>query len=167
MSTFIIISGNFTGTSFFSNLASGFLQPNSQSGVISDFTGFLIVVAIVLGVWSLFSWYAKQPLEYPFEPHSLEVHEILEEASAAVHDELELIEGIGPKIASVFHEAGITTFRQLAETEVMHLEQILKEAGIRLGDPTTWPEQAKLAALGDWHGLKDLQSTLKGGRRIE
>ena len=165
MSSFISVFGNFIGTGLSSNLMSGFLQSNSQSGAISDFTGFLIVLVIVLGVWGLFSWYAKQPLEYPFEPHSVEVHEILEEASAVVHDELEMIEGIGPKIASIFQEAGITSFTQLAEMEVMHLEQILKEADIRLGDPTTWPEQAKLAALGDWNGLKALQSTLKGGRR--
>ncbi len=165
MSTFFIFSGKFAGTGLWSSLAAGFFQSNNQNGAISDFTILLIVLAVVLGVWGLFSWYAKQPLEYPFEGHDLEAHEIVEQVSAAARDKLELIEGIGPKIASIFHSAGITTFSQLAEMEVKHLEQILKEAGIRLGDPTTWPEQAKLAALGDWHALEALQSTLKGGRR--
>ena len=32
-------------------------------------------------------------------------------------------------------------------------------------DADTWPEQAKLAAAGDWDGLKKLQDELKGGKR--
>jgi len=54
----------------------------------------------------------------------------------------------------------------LAETDVRLLREILDEAGIRIADPETWPEQASLAAKEDWQGLQTLQSTLKGGRRI-
>jgi hypothetical protein len=32
-------------------------------------------------------------------------------------------------------------------------------------DPQGWIEQARLAAQGDWEGLKKLQDELKGGRR--
>jgi predicted flap endonuclease-1-like 5' DNA nuclease len=83
-------------------------------------------------------------------------------------DDLKLIEGIGPKISAVLQAAGILTFAQLAETRVDRLHQILQEANpnlLRLADPTTWPEQAGIAAKGDWEALEQLQAMLKGGRR--
>ncbi len=79
-------------------------------------------------------------------------------------DDLKVIEGIGPKIASTLQAAGIQTFAQLAQTEVETLHRILEDAGLRLADPTTWPEQARLAAKGNWEALKKLQDSLKGGR---
>ena len=79
--------------------------------------------------------------------------------------DLEAIEGIGPKIAGVLREAGITTFAQLAATEVSTLSEILQGASIRLADPATWPEQAQLAADEKWDEFKALQDSLKGGRR--
>jgi predicted flap endonuclease-1-like 5' DNA nuclease len=80
-------------------------------------------------------------------------------------DDLRRIEGIGPKIAATLRSAGVATYGQLAETDVGRLEEILREGGIRIAFPDTWPEQAALAAAGDWEGLTALQSTLKGGRR--
>jgi predicted flap endonuclease-1-like 5' DNA nuclease len=79
-------------------------------------------------------------------------------------DDLKRIEGIGPKTASVFQTAGITTFAGLAATDVEQLRAILREAGIRT-NPSTWPEQAHLAAAGRWDALQALQAELKGGRR--
>lgn len=81
-----------------------------------------------------------------------------------VADDLEVIEGIGPKIAGVFMAAGITTFAQLAAADIDHLKEVLHNGGMRLADPSSWPEQARLAAAGDWEGLKQLQETLRGGR---
>ena len=88
-------------------------------------------------------------------------------ATAIVPDDLRKIEGVGPKIAGILNEQGIQTFAQLAETDVARLQQILKEAGPRytLADPETWPEQARLAAAGDWTALKSFQGRLKGGRK--
>jgi predicted flap endonuclease-1-like 5' DNA nuclease len=80
-------------------------------------------------------------------------------------DNLQRIEGIGPKISQVLQTAGISTFAQLAATDVGRLEQILNEAAMTLADPATWPEQAKLAAASDWRALDVLQDELKGGRR--
>jgi large subunit ribosomal protein L15 len=84
---------------------------------------------------------------------------------AARADDLKRIEGIGPKIASTLQDAGITTYKHLARAKVERLKEILSEAGIPIADPTTWPEQAALAAAEDWAGLEGLQGTLKGGRR--
>jgi predicted flap endonuclease-1-like 5' DNA nuclease len=81
-------------------------------------------------------------------------------------DDLKIVEGIGPKISSVLQAAGITTWAQLAATNADTLKQILREANIRLGDPTTWPEQAALAAEEKWDELTALQDSLKGGRRV-
>jgi predicted flap endonuclease-1-like 5' DNA nuclease len=81
-------------------------------------------------------------------------------------DNLKRVEGIGPKISQLLQDAGIMTFAQLATTEVSRLRQILADADLTaLADPTTWPEQAKLAAEGDWTALTALQDALKGGRR--
>jgi predicted flap endonuclease-1-like 5' DNA nuclease len=96
------------------------------------------------------------------------VAETPEPVEEALSDDLKLIEGIGPKISSVLQAAGITTFAQLADTPAGRIEQILEEESPRLrrlADPTTWPEQAGLAAAGNWEALEALQGELKGGRR--
>jgi len=88
--------------------------------------------------------------------------------AAAVPDDLKRIEGIGPKLSSVLQGAGISTFAQLAAAGPERLAQILEAADprlLRLADPTTWPEQAALAAAGKWETLEALQGTLRGGRR--
>jgi len=81
-------------------------------------------------------------------------------------DNLQLIEGIGPKISKVLENVGITTFAQLAAAGTEHLEHVLDEAGMTLANPSTWAEQAGLAAAGDWKALEVLQDELKGGRRV-
>ena len=84
-------------------------------------------------------------------------------------DDLQQVEGIGPRIAKLMQEAGITTFAQLADSGASQLQQILEAADPRLiylADPATWPEQARLAADGAWDALKGLQDELKGGRRV-
>lgn len=81
-------------------------------------------------------------------------------------DDLRKIEGIGPKIQATLQAAGIVTFGQLAASKPADLKQILVDAGIRIGYPDTWPEQAELAARNEWDTLAELQGTLQGGRRI-
>ena len=90
-----------------------------------------------------------------------------ESVKSSKPDDLKRIEGIGPKISALLQEAGIVTFVQLAATDVGRLEQILAQARLSaLADPSTWPEQARLAAAADWDALDALQEKLKGGRRI-
>jgi len=93
-----------------------------------------------------------------------------EEQTPVRPDDLKVIEGIGPKIESVLQAAGIVTYNQLAAAEPAHLADILEAADPRLrrlADPTTWPEQAALAAAGRMDDLQALQATLKGGRRVQ
>ena len=86
--------------------------------------------------------------------------------SKADADDLTKVEGIGPKISEILQEKGIATFAILAETKVEKLTEILSDAGSRYKshDPQTWPQQAKLAADGNWDELKKLQDELDGGR---
>ena len=90
-------------------------------------------------------------------------------AAKAKGDDLKIIEGIGPKIAEVFNDAGIATFQDLANADVAKLREILDAAGSPFAshDPTTWPQQAELAALGKMDELKALQDELQGGREAE
>lgn len=83
-----------------------------------------------------------------------------------VEDDLTVIEGIGPKIRDLFHEHGITTWHQLAETSVDRCREILRAGGDRFNqhDPGTWPQQAALAARGEWSRLKMWQDDLVGGK---
>jgi predicted flap endonuclease-1-like 5' DNA nuclease len=81
-------------------------------------------------------------------------------------DDLELIEGIGPKIAEELKAAGIRTFKQLAATSVAELQKILKAGGTKYArnDPSSWPKQAQLIIEGKKAELKALQDSLRAGR---
>jgi len=82
--------------------------------------------------------------------------------------DLTKIEGIGPKIAGLLAVNGIGSFSRLAKSRLEDLQRILKAGGphFRLADPATWAEQAKLAAVSDWAGLRDLQGQLSRGRKV-
>jgi large subunit ribosomal protein L21 len=98
---------------------------------------------------------------------SLGSHDATTVASSSKVDDLIKIEGIGPKINEIMRAAGITTFAQLAATPVEKLRELLAAAGGRYvsHDPTTWPEQATIAASGDWLAFKKLTDELIGGVR--
>ncbi len=71
-------------------------------------------------------------------------------------DDLTKIEGIGPKIKSLLNESGIYTFADLSNAKISKLKKVLADAGNRfkMHDPTTWTQQAEIAANGDWEKLK-------------
>lgn len=83
---------------------------------------------------------------------------------AAEADDLEIIEGIGPKIREVLNDAGVRRFAQLSAMQPVTISEILRDAGLGLADTSSWPEQARLAANGDMEGLKALQDRLNAGR---
>ena len=88
-------------------------------------------------------------------------------ATKIVADKLTKVEGIGPKISRLLAGAGITTFAGLAKAKLSTLNSVLEAAGSRykMHDPSTWSEQAALAAKGDWAQLEKLQKQLKGGKK--
>jgi predicted flap endonuclease-1-like 5' DNA nuclease len=91
---------------------------------------------------------------------------ILEQSRARQSpDDLSEIEGIGPKIAALLQEHDIDTFSKLAKSPTGRLEEILAEANLRMFNPATWPDQARLAAEDRWKELEALKQELKGGRR--
>ena len=81
-------------------------------------------------------------------------------------DDFTLIEGIGPKIAKLLNQADIHTFKQLSNEDPEGLLVTLATAGIFMTDPSSWPEQARFAAAGQWDELKRLQDSLKGGQQL-
>lgn len=84
-------------------------------------------------------------------------------------DDLQVIEGIGPKICGLFHEAGHKTFTQVSNMNLAQMSKILDDAGPRfkLANPETWAQQAKLAANNQWAQLKHLQDNLTAGVTVQ
>lgn len=80
-------------------------------------------------------------------------------------NDLTVIEGIGPKINALFHDNGIKTFAQLAAAAVPQMRAILDKGGarFRIANPSTWAQQAALAAENKWPELKKLQDKLSAG----
>ena len=94
----------------------------------------------------------------------------LKAKARAMQDDFSHLDGVGPKISAILRAAGIKTFAKLAAKEVEELREILVEENpslLRLSDPTTWPEQAGMAAEGRWEDLKVLQEGFKERRRRE
>ena len=87
------------------------------------------------------------------------------EAAKAEADDLALIEGIGSRISALLKENGINTFEELANAGSERIEAVLSGANLRMVDASTWAEQARLVASGDWEGFERLKGELKGGRR--
>jgi subtilisin-like proprotein convertase family protein len=83
-------------------------------------------------------------------------------------DNLKEIEGIGPKIEELLNAAGIHTFEELAATETEAIQMILDDGGPAYNrhDPSTWAQQAQLAANGQWDELRAWQAELDGGRVV-
>lgn len=81
------------------------------------------------------------------------------------NDDLTKVEGIGPKIAELLNAAGIHSYAKLSKTSAAQISSILSAAGASFArhNPGTWPEQARLAAAGEWDKLKAWQDELDGG----
>jgi len=89
-----------------------------------------------------------------------------ESKKATKNDDLTKIEGIGPKASEALVNAGVDTFAKLAKKSADEIKDILVNASSTLShlDPTTWAEQATLAADGKWDELQKWQDELNGGK---
>ena len=81
-------------------------------------------------------------------------------------DDLKIVEGIGPKIEGLFHNAGIDTWKALSETAASTCQEVLDSGGdrYRIHDPASWPMQAKMAYEGRWKQLVKWQDEHKAGK---
>jgi predicted flap endonuclease-1-like 5' DNA nuclease len=81
------------------------------------------------------------------------------------NNDLEVIEGIGPKIADLFRNNGTHTFAQLSSMSLAEMHKVLENGGSRfkLANPGSWAQQARLCHENRWSELKALQDTLDGG----
>jgi predicted flap endonuclease-1-like 5' DNA nuclease len=142
--------------------------------------GWLIVfIILAVIVWFIFRTRPEEETKTPLPvpdvkptpapaPVPVKANEVMKPlASASLKpDDLTTIEGIGPKIKSILHAAGVKTFSDLAAMEPEQIKEIITNAGLRLADTTTWPDQARLAASGEMDKLQIYQDSLKGGRVV-
>jgi predicted flap endonuclease-1-like 5' DNA nuclease len=77
-----------------------------------------------------------------------------ETAAAAPPDDLTQIKGIGPRIATILNDGGITTYAELQRANTGELRQIIAVGGaLPPSSLESWPTQASYAERGDWSGL--------------
>ena len=68
--------------------------------------------------------------------------------------DLTQINGIGPRIASILNDGGITNYAQLEHSNGGDLRQIIATGGaLPPASIDSWPTQASYASRGDWAGL--------------
>lgn len=107
------------------------------------------------------------------EPKAADIHTVADVSNADVlphfspenirPDDLEVVIGIGPKIAKLLMNRGITTWKLLSETAPNYLEAILHEDGgerFRIHNPASWPQQARLLNEGRWDEFRELRDRL-------
>lgn len=82
-------------------------------------------------------------------------------------DNLQVVEGIGPKMNEILNNAGIQNWSDLGAKSTADIRAILDSVNAkryRIIDPSSWPDQARLAAAGDFESLIKLQKNLTSGR---
>src|SRR5262249_21414240 len=97
-------------------------------------------------------WPAPQGTPAPQEPDEVTP---AAEPDSPVADDLTRIWGIGKSAAAKLQAAGVVTFSQIAALNEAQLVELLGSQGMKMD---TWPEQARLAAAGDWQALEAFQN---------
>lgn len=103
------------------------------------------------------------PVSSPSRANYEHVSQLL--GKPVIENDLTIISGIGPRIASLLESRGIETWEQLSNTPVDVLQSLLIEAGggYKSLDPAHWPRQACMAAKSEWRKLRVYQQSLKEG----
>ncbi len=99
----------------------------------------------------------SHPVDEEAEAEAAEAAPAVEAAEAEAGDDLTIVDGIGPSYAAALKGAGIKTFAQLSEQTPEGIADTLAKGNAPLiagHNADTWPRQAKLAAAGDWSGLR-------------
>ncbi len=84
------------------------------------------------------------------------------------NDNLQIIEGIGPKMDELLKSFGISTWTELANANALDIKLKLEAANskYRIIDPSSWPEQAQLANEKRWDKLIEYQKSLSSGKEL-
>lgn len=147
----------------------GCAQGDESTGTFPWWGWLILILGLFAILYLIFFWQPKKE-EEPTSPEPMPIPEdektAPDEDKPTIMDDLTKIEGIGPKIQAILQGEGIFSFSQLGESTPANITEILNKAGIRLASADTWPEQARLAAAGKLDELKDLQDSLKGGRKV-
>jgi len=77
---------------------------------------------------------------------------------------LQIIEGVGPKIESLLKEGGYNNWAELANASDADLQKVLDDAGprYRMHSPSAWSDQARFAHKGQWDELIEYQKNIDG-----
>ena len=82
-------------------------------------------------------------------------------------DDLQVIEGVGPKIAAALRLAGISTFVRLEVASPDQLRDALASSGLTFAPSLpTWSKQAGFLVRADAAGLAEYQADLTAGREV-
>ena len=98
-------------------------------------------------------------------PQTAEPPELPQPDEPAEPDNLQRIEGVGPRIAAALDGAGLRTYRAIAGADEEQLSAALREAGLSFAPSlVTWHLQARLLAAGDEEGLAAIKAEMTAGR---
>ena len=77
---------------------------------------------------------------------------------------LQIMEGVGPKIESILKDAGYTNWESIANASDADLQKVLDDAGprYRMHNASAWSAQAKFASQGQWDKLVQYQKDIDG-----
>ena len=114
-------------------------------GSLLVWIGLSLLLAVPVAIW----WWLRTQEEEGIPASHLPPMPRIARPQTTEPDDLTRIEGIGPKVQACLRSAGITTFAGLAAKTSTQLKGILRQAGVYMANPQTWPEQAKLAARGE------------------
>jgi len=126
------------------------LSGNDHQFASSDFSRWSSLSALAgKGDWAGF-----EKLQSSFV--SPKVSEVRSEQSVTeptvAAEDLTKVRGIGPATAELLQDAGITTFKALAEAGTARLQEILDAGGTKFDaiDPSSWCRQAQFQLSGSW-----------------
>lgn len=91
------------------------------------------------------------------------------DAASPAKNDLKVIEGIGPAIEKLLNAKNIVTYKELANSKIEVIQEILNDGGPRFAmhSPETWPMQAQLLFENRMDDFKKLTEELKGGKIVK
>ena len=129
----------------------------TNSNETSSDVKYMYILATFFIFLGYIYWWLTRPTEKRMSSIEIETPSPTNAPTTIKQDDLTKIKGIGPKIAEAFYSKGIRQYSQIALMSEADLRKFLSKAGIRISNPSTWPQQAGLAALGKWEQLEELQ----------